>query len=170
MIQYNQLSAEGKLYIDMQVEDKSYFENIYITGVRIDTADTYGKQYPYEEYKQKPSKELIKDFVIPNLKNEILFITPYVDGYPSEDTPCGQDVCDKAYIYCDNELKNKGLGYLRELGLDCQIPKGFIDYILKVFALDLSLQTCNYDDAAKFWKYIKGSKIKAKPKKCGCHG
>lgn len=170
MIQYNQLSAEGKLHIDIQVEDKPYFENMYITGVRIDTADTYEGEHPYEYYKQEPSKELIKEFFIPNLKNEILFITPCVEGTPAEDTPCGQDVCNKAYIYCDEELKKKGLAYLKELGNDCQVPKGFIDYILKLFALDLSLQTCNYINAIKFWKYLKGSKIKARIKNCGCHG
>lgn len=104
------------------------------------------------------------------MKDEILFITPLVSGYPSEDTPCGMDVCDKAYIYCDTDLKKRGIQYLRELGVDCQMPKGFIDFILRAAALDLALQTCNYMDAANYWKLIKGQKTKVKHKGCGCHG
>lgn len=59
MIKYNQLSAEGKLHIDIQVEDKSYFENVFITGVQIDTADTYGTEYPFKKIEQEPSKNLL---------------------------------------------------------------------------------------------------------------
>lgn len=169
MIQYNQLSAEGILHIDIQVEDKPYFENIYITGVRVDTADTYDTEYPYELRTQEPAKQLIVN-IRTKLKGELLFITPQISGYPSEDTPCGQDECNKAYIYCDTDVKERGLAYLKELNENCQIPKGFIDFILKSAALDISLQTCNYKDAAKYWKYLKGQKIKSKSKNCGCHG
>lgn len=169
MIKYNQLSAEGVLHIDIEVEDKSYFENIYITGVQIDTADTYGTEYPFQKVEQEPSKHLLTELNVP-LKGEIYFITPLISGYPSEDTPCGLDVCNKAYIYCDTDLKNKGIAFLKELNINCNIPKGFIDFILRAAALDLSLQTCNYNDAAKFWNLIKGKKIKAKGKGCGCHG
>lgn len=172
MIKYNQLSAEGKLHIDIEVEEKEYFDNVYIAGVRIDTSETYDKEHPYEEYKQEPAKQLIVDLVIPHkdLKKEILFITPVISGYPSEETPCGQDVCDKAYIYCDTDIRNKGIAYLKELGNNCQTPKGFIDFILRTTALDLSLQTCNYNDAAKYWKLLKGNTVKVRNKNCGCHG
>lgn len=170
MILYNQLSAEeGILHIDIQVEDKPYFENIYITGVRVDNADTYNTDNAYEKITQEPSKELIVD-IRTKAKGEILFITPYVEGAPGEDTPCGHDVCNKAYIYCDTDIKNKGISFLKELGAGCQIPRGFIDFILRAAALDLSLQTCNYEDAIKYWNLIKGDKIKAKSKNCGCHG
>lgn len=155
MIKYNQLSAEGVLHIDIEVEDKPYFENIYIKGVQIDTADTYGTEYPFKKVEQEPAKKMFVELNVP-LKDEIFFITPITSGYPSEDTPCGLDVCDKAYIYCDTDLKRRGINFLKELGQDCNIPKGFIDFILRAAALDLSLQTCNFNDAAKFWKLIKG--------------
>lgn len=169
MIQYNQLTAEEVLHIDMQVEDKPYFQNVFITGVRVDNEDTYNKEYPYEKITQEPSKELIVD-INTVLKGQLLFITPYIEGAPSEDTPCGQDVCNKAYIYCIDDIKKQGLDYLKDLGNDCNIPKNFIDFILRYNAFELALQTCNYEDAIKYWKLIKGTKVKIKSKNCGCHG
>lgn len=139
MIQYNQLSAEGALCIDIQVEDKEYYENIYITGVKVHTADTYGTEYaPLKEVKQEPSKKLSVELNIP-VKGELLFIVPVIQGEVSWECPCGQDICEESYLYCDTSIREKGLAYLKEMGVDCIIPKGFIDFILKSTALDLAL-------------------------------
>ena len=73
------------------------------------------------------------------VNNELFIITPIVSGCPSEDTPCGRDVVDIAYIYCDSKIKEDCLKYLGELGVDCTIPKSMIDYILRYIALDMSL-------------------------------
>lgn len=170
MIQYNQLSAEDTLYIDMQVEDQEYYDNIYITGVQVHTADTYGTNYaPLKQVTQEPSKSLSVDLNIP-IKGELIFIVPLIQGEVSWDCPCGKDECNEAYIYCDTSIKEKGLAYLKELGNDCSIPKGFIDFILSQAALSLSLETCNFQEAIKYWNSINKRFIRTTSSNCGCHG
>lgn len=168
MIQYNQLSIEGKLHIDIEVEDKPYFDNIFISGVRIDTADTYNTEHSFKTIEQEDSKELVVNISIAGT-DDLFIITPIVSGYPSEDAPCGQDEVNPAYIYCDAKIRNRGLSYLKELGEDCTIPKGFVDFILLSEALDLALQTCNYSEAVKYWNFLHRRSIRTS-NKCGCHG
>lgn len=69
-------------------------------------------------------------------------------------------------------IYNGAMGYIKTLGNNCEIPKGFIDLFLKYKALELSLKTGNYPEAFKLWKYlIKGGTLSSVIKKgCGCHG
>ena len=74
-----------------------------------------------------------------------------------------------AAVYDRNVLLDKGLGYLKELGDTCEISRDFVDFILKRHALDMTIATCNYSMAIKYWKMltmIKGTAIK----ECGCNG
>ena len=74
-----------------------------------------------------------------------------------------------AAVYDRNVLLDKGLGYLKELGDTCEISKGFVDFILKSYALDMTIATCNYSMAIKYWKMltrIKGTTLTG----CGCNG
>nr|DAI45531.1 MAG TPA: hypothetical protein [Bacteriophage sp.] len=64
----------------------------------------------------------------------------------------------------------KGLGYLKELGNSCVIPKGFIDFILRLKALDMAIETCNYTEAIKYWKMLNRTQIRITSNNCGCRG
>ena len=64
----------------------------------------------------------------------------------------------------------KGLEYLKELGNSCTIPKGFIDFILRVKALDMAIETCNYMEAIKYWEMLNRMPAKTTTNNCGCHG
>lgn len=170
MIKYNTLKIEGNnLIIDFEVEDKPYYSNISIEGVRVDTPLTYGTKTPYYIYDEDDVTRYEAEIFIPDVKKELLIITPQVYVSLPPDTPCGADVIDMAAVYDRNVLLDKGLGYLKELGDTCEISRGFVDFILKRHALDMAIATCNYSMAIKYWKMltmIKGTTIKG----CGCHG
>ena len=170
MIKYNTLKIEGNnLIIDFEVEDKPYYSNVSIEGVRVDTPLTYGTDTPYYIYDEDDVTRYEAEIFIPDVKKELLIITPQVYVALPPDTPCGADVIDMAAVYDRNVLLDKGLGYLKELGDTCEISRGFVDFILKRYALDMAIATCNYSMAIKYWKMltmIKGTTIKG----CGCHG
>ena len=77
MIKYNDLRIEGNnLIIDFEVEDKSYYENVSIQGVRVDTPLTYGKKTPYYIYDGDDVTRYKNEVFIPDAKKELLIITP----------------------------------------------------------------------------------------------
>lgn len=170
MIKYNTLKIEGNnLIIDFEVEDKPYYSNVSIEGVRVDTPLTYGTDTPYYIYDKDDVTRYETEIFIPDVKKELLIITPQVYVALPPDTPCGADIIDMAAVYDRNVLLDKGLGYLKELGDTCEISRGFVDFILKRHALDMAIATCNYSMAIKYWKMltmVKGTTIKG----CGCHG
>lgn len=170
MIKYNILKIEGNnLIIDFEVEDKPYYSNISIEGVRVDTPLTYGTDKPYFIQNEDNVTKYKIEVPISNVKKELLIITPQVHVVLPPDTPCGADVIDMAAVYDRNVLLDKGLGYLKELGDTCEISKGFVDFILKSYALDMTITTCNYSMAIKYWKMltrIKGTTLTG----CGCNG
>lgn len=171
MIKYNELKIEGDyLYLDIEVEDKPYFSNVIIEGARIDTPDTYGTSIPYHIINESEQTRLTSEVYLPAAKKDLLFITPNIEGNPSPDTPCGQDVNKVGVVYNKKALMQKGLGYLKELGNSCTIPKGFIDFILRMKALDMAIETCNYTEAIKYWKMLNRMPTRALTNNCGCHG
>lgn len=104
---------------------------------------------------------------------DMLFVYVIASGTPSADTPCGLDnskimgtVVNLKYIY-DNMLC-----YIRQIENECEIPKNFIDSILKYKALELSIRTGNYPLAIKYWnKYLSNSNPNISTiKTCNCYG
>lgn len=172
MIKYNTAKIEGNLLvIDFEVENKSYYSGTKIIGVRIDTISTYGTDYPYTKLDKKPVTQYSEKIPVTNDTRELFIITPLVKvSFSDPDSlPCGADVVDKAIVYDKSVLINMGLNYLKELGDTCETPKGFVDFILRRYALDMAISTCNYGYVIKYWKMLtamKGTTIKS----CGCHG
>ena len=73
---YNELRIEDQeLYLDVEIEDKSYFENITITGARIDTPLTYGTDTPYHTIEGDNTPKLTAEVSLPAAKNDLLLIT-----------------------------------------------------------------------------------------------
>ena len=65
------------------------------------------------------------------------------------------------------------MGYTRELGRDCEIPKGFIDMILLWNGFKAAVETEHYQAAIDFWKKIflegsHGMTTYLTRKGCGC--
>ena len=154
MIKYNKIAIEGNyLIIDFQVEDSPQYERISITGVRVDIPTTYGTDTPYYFYNEEDVTQYKTQLFIPDVKNQLLIITPQVTGLETipVDSPCGSDTINATAVYDKCILNNMGLEYLKKLNNYCNIPAGFIDFILRQKALDLSIDTGNFVQAIQYW-------------------
>lgn len=106
-----------------------------------------------------------------SLSNTMLFVYVIAKGYPSPNTPCGYDnskvmrVVANLYPYYQNMMKG-----IKELNNKCVVPKQFIDNILRLKAIELSIKTGNYLQAIKYWKEFFNSSNTITPKPCGCYG
>lgn len=171
MIKYNNLKVEsGYLYIDIEVENETYFKDVLIKGVRIDTSMTYGTTVPYDTVNQTAGTKLTVKKNVSESTSQLFFITPIIQGNPSPDTPCNKDINNIGVVYDSRIVLNKGMVYLKELSSSCVTPKGFIDFILKIKALDMSIRTCNYNEAIKYWDMLKKTSVGATVNNCRCHG
>lgn len=171
MIKYNKLEIKGDyLIVDFEVEDKPYYSSVSIQGIRIDIPLTYGKETPYYIENNDDRTHYTKEFLIPDIKKELIIITPqcYTREIPS-DVPCGADIVDVSAVYDKNILLEKGLYYIKNLGSECEISKDFIDFILRHHALDMAIDTCNFNTAIKYWDMFKVTKG-VTTKGCGCNG
>lgn len=170
MINYTlNIQDNGFLFIRADVEDSPYFEDIKIKGLKVDTSLTYGTGHPYETLTQDATTTFVTGVILPPTHQQFFIITPIIEGDPRPDTPCNKDVPDIGIIYNKEYLLSKGMNYLKELGDSCNIPKGFIDFILKQKALDMAIATCNPSVAHKYWNMLtvaNGGTLKG----CGCNG
>lgn len=122
--------------------------------------------------KNKRIKLSARDLGLDNLNDNMLFVYIAVGGIPAPDTPCGMD--NKYTVGVAVNLRpiyNMAMGYIKELEGTCNAPKGFIDMILRLKALELSLKTGNYTTAIKWWnKLFKNKAGVSITKKCNCNG
>ena len=73
----------------------------------------------------------------------------------------------------ENILYQRVMDYTKQLADDCNMPNGFIDFILRWNAFKASVETEHYIPAIKFYKmlfddYSGTGRGTFKP--CGCHG
>lgn len=173
MIVYDRIvNMNGRLELMCSINPEyksTYYKDIKITGIRFDNILTYNKKDALHEvfgtsqtfHTVQPMSILDKDFLI---------ITPVIEGTFAPNTPCGYDVVNKAVIYNKDLLKSRGLGYLKEFGDNCTVPKGFIDFILKRKAFELALDSCNYNLVIKYWKWLTLNTKSVIKGGCGCNG
>lgn len=91
-----------------------------------------------------------------NLNNDLLFIYVITKGEPSPETPCELSSKVIGVVFNKLLLYNASMKYFRELEATCKIPKNFINYILRMKGLELSIRTGNYIQAIKYWnKFFK---------------
>lgn len=202
MVIFNEcrIDKEGKnLIVDVSVDSLSYYEDIYLESITIDTDKTFIEHGPssnpvYTETFtpdenniqngvfmldiQKSNLKNIrlrinyKDLNLANLNDNILFVYIGVKGVPHPDTPCGRDNKYSVAVAVNvRPIYNMAMSYLKELEGTCNTPKGFIDMILRLKAFELSLKTGNFLTAIKQWyKLFKNKRIVSPTKGCGCNG
>lgn len=107
-----------------------------------------------------------------SFRNNMLFVYVIAKGCPSPDTPCGYDnskvmgVVVNLYPYYQSMMSG-----VREIGETCEVPRYFINNILRFKALELSIKTGNYMQAIKYWrKFFISDKVRPLYKQCGCYG
>lgn len=182
MLQWNELriTPDNKyLIIDLSVKDNPYFNNVNITGITIDTQDTYISTGPsdnpiYTHELDEPSKsiklELTSKDLGTTLCGNIFFVYVTTSGEPTEETPC--ELINKPLMNTVINLYpiyQNLMYFIKEIDCMCSIPKGFIDMVLRLKALELCIKTGNYVQAIKYWKnfFIRENKIPIY--NCGCN-
>ena len=184
MIVFNECRIDPerrKLIIEAAVDNFSYYDDITIAAVLMDTQETFvesgpsGKAKPLASYSNKPKKIRLcldeKELGV-SLEDNILFIYVITEGLVAPDTPCGMDnIYTRAIAINLKPIYNTAMKYIRELNSECSIPRGFIDMILRMKAFELSLRTGNFQTAFKQWeKLLKDKTSVSYSKGCRCNG
>ena len=196
MIQFNTLkiTQDGKnLIINASVKNLEYYTNVLIGSIVIDNQDTYSASGPSSNPIYRHSfadKDLVTNENIEGLKNiniivsakellnnngdlndDILYVYLIAVGIPSADTPCGMDNINTLGVALNlRPIYNNGINYIKQVESTCEIPKDFIEFILRYKALDLALKTENYIQANKYWnKFFKNNNVvPLNTNSCGC--
>ena len=193
MIKFNELRItpnNENLIIDVSIEYADYYQNVVLDSIIIDTQDTYVENGPSskavfkytvaeEDYEDDYSKKRIKLILKPEdlgitIVGNMFFVYAISSGEPLSDTPCelrnSRIIGTAINLY---PVYKQSMIYTRELGDTCSIPKNFVDYILKIKALDLSLKTGNYQEAIRYWNRLFKNFYytnNVEFSNCGCYG
>ena len=189
MVIFNELRItpdNNKLIIDVSVNDHKYYENINIEAIAIDTDSTFSNngpsgdtvyEYQVENDEEKKRLRLIlsSDDMKSPISNNMYFVYVILSGEYHPNTPCELKkpvtIGTAVNLY---PVYKQAVLYTRELSEDCSIPKKFVDYILRIKAIDLNIKTGNYQEAIKYWnKLFKGhssTTMSSAYNNCGCYG
>lgn len=184
MVKFNDLMVipyNKGIYIDVSILDMPYFKNVYLDYIYIDTQDTYNNNgisktpvYKLQvEGNQKSIKLTIKDtdLLVSSMEGTMFFVYIKIKGLPTIDVPCGLDepvtlgVCVDTY-----SIYRKGLDYIKEAYNSCEIPRHFVDFILRYKAFQMCLKTRDYPLAITYWNKFNKQGNKVINSKCSCHG
>lgn len=189
MVQFNELRItpdNRELIIDVSVKDLDIYTNVYLDYIMIDNQDTFIEDgpsdnpiytYTIEDAAYSTSSNgSIKQCRLTltnsdvNLSSDLLFIYVVVKGVPAPSTPCNMDnATTMGVVYNLHNIFQSFMPYIREVEKDCNLPKGFINYILRFKALELAFATGNYTLAVKYWNRFFKDKLIAQPSICNCH-
>lgn len=183
MLQFNELtiiSDSQKLIIDVSVKDLEYYKDVYLDSIVIDTQDTFIESGPSNEtvYNKTISGntksirlELGIGDLLPSLNNNLFFIYIKTKGTPAINTPCGMDNITTIGVVTDSKtIYDNMMCYIRQIESSCNIPKDFIDSLLKYKAFELSIKTGNYPLSIKYYKYLSKNFNNNINKSCSCYG
>ena len=188
MIQFNELRItpdNKELIIDVSVKDLDIYTNVYLDYIMIDNQDTFIEDGPSDNpiytytiedaAYSTGSNSGIKQCRLTltnrdvNLSSDLLFIYVVVKGVPAPSTPCNMDnATTMGVVYNLHNIFQSFMPYIREVENDCNLPKGFINYILRFKALELAFATGNYTLAVKYWNRFFKDKLIAQPSTCNC--
>ena len=83
----------------------------------------------------------------------MFFVYVTAKGDPSPDTPSELIQTQILGTVIDfRPIYNQALKFIKEINNECEIPKKFIDMILRFKAVELCIRTANYPLAIKYWK------------------
>ena len=175
-----------KLFIDAHINKSSYFENLVIDKISIDTQNTVLQSFdgPSENpvFTQttvtntlRPKEVHLvvdKNMIDADLSKDMLYVYFHVKGTPPPNIPCGLDTpYTLGVTFNEGIIYNRMMGYTKEIANTCEIPMGFIDMILQLEAIKAAIETENYVTANKFYNRLINSKSSSTSNiNCKCHG
>lgn len=189
MVHFNELriTPDGQhLIIDASILSETYYQDVYIDSVIIDNQDTY--------VGSGPSSKPVYSYSVPDIVskfinkasgqkhirldldpmdvgslNGLFFVYIRTKGTPTAETPCGMDnITTMGTVTNMYPFYQQAMGYIGEVADNCSTPQNFVDYILKLKALELAVKTGNYPDAIKYYNRFFNGKDKVVVKKGGC--
>lgn len=112
-----------------------------------------------------------------DMQKTLFFVYVRCKGTLGECTPCGLDELTSVGVTFDDKLLyQRVMNWTKQLGDDCSIPTGFVDFILLWNAFKASIETSHYVPAIKYWNTLFGvgdgfaEWSSNNVKGCGCHG
>lgn len=169
---------EGFLYtFDLRDHTGDY----YISGELYHATKLETGVHKYEKGKLVAVTTPIKSYRIEINKNDssltfrdnLLFVYVKTNGTPASDTPCGMDeettLGVTLYYY---PIYNAMMNSIKELEKNCEVPKNFINSILRFKAFELAIDTEHYNQAIIYYnKFIKNINLNTViSNKCNCYG
>ena len=176
------ISDDGKrMYINAHVNKATYFNDIYIDSIVIQTADKVSETNPglptsdyiYIKKAEENAKELnlVLDasdlskswesdpkataFNRGDMSNTLFFVYIKCKGTPDICTPCRLDEeTTLGVVFDENVLYQKVMDYTKELVAVCSVPSAFIDFILLWNAFKAAIETEHYIPAIKFFNML----------------
>lgn len=187
------ISDDGRrMYINVRVNNASYFDDIYLDSLTIVTADKVSETsptVPSEDYVyQKAFEDGTKDaglvllptdfnehYMKSSFSGDLFFVYVKIKGTPDPCTPCTLDEeVTLGVTFDEGLLYQKVMQYTKDLADDCQIPVGFTDFILQWNAFKASVETEHYIPAIKYYDMMfnspDGRQGMSITKHCGCNG
>lgn len=103
-----------------------------------------------------------------NLGDDLFFVYITTKGRPDPDAiNFNVNVRTMQPIAYLRPMYDTAIKLMQSLDSQCQDSSKLIDFILKINALNIALDTCNYQIAIKYWnKYFKMDKLKMITSKC----
>lgn len=184
MVEFNRLIVLPKyqgIYLDVQVPDIPYYENIYIDRVVIDTQDTYTNcgisSKPVYEYKVDGDVKSLQltisdsDILVPCMAGQLFFVYVVTKGTFAPDTPQGCD-CHTTLAACADTYRiyRQGTKYMAETYKECEVPRHFLDFILRYNAFKIAMKTRDYPLAIAYWEKFNKQMCYKSSSNCGCNG
>lgn len=184
MIIFNELRVTkdgSNLVISARVRKESYYDNVYIDKIIVDTEDTYIEGGPsskpyYSKSFDVDNKEVSITIngleTLGGFRGHLLFVYVVTKGEPSPTTPCGLD--ERTTLGVTTYMKplyDNFMADIKTIGNTCEIPSNFIDNYLKYKALNVSIDSGHYLEGINiFNQWFKNSRTVHTIQKCGCHG
>lgn len=127
----------------------------------------------YTEYSIQGTKEIHlvidKSEIDADLSKDMFYVYFHVTGTPSPNTPCRLDeVYTLGVTFNDGAIYNRMMNYTKEIMNTCEVPKGFIDMILQLEAIKVSIETENYVSANKFYNRLMNTKYSKDTSNISC--
>ncbi len=182
MVHFNelQITPDGQyLIIDVNILGDTYYENVYLDSVIIDDQTTYvgsgpssNPKYTYtidSALNKKHLRLCLSRAELGGLSG-LFFVYVRIKGTPAPDIPCGMDnITTMGTVTNMYPFYQQAMNYIGEVANNCSVPQNFIDYILRLKALELAVKTGNYPDAIKYYNRFFNGKEQVIVRKGGCN-
>lgn len=184
MIIFNELrvsETDNKLIIDASVSTLTYYSNVYIDKISIDTQDNYVGTGPsstpiYQQTVEGNIKDIrleLDEAILNNssINTTLFFVYISIKGTPSPEAPCGADKINSLAVVANlSPIYKQAISLLNSVNENDILNRRLIDFILHLNGLDIALKTCSYLTAIKYWKrYFQIPSQTITPNFCSCN-